>query len=80
MPKLSGSTSTSTGVAPASSMAATVAVAVWETVATPSPGPMPSAISPRVMASVPLATPRAKPAPVKAANSRSKASTSGPRI
>ena len=44
-------------MAPAARIAATVATAVCETVMTSSPGPMPSALSAKINASVPLATP-----------------------
>ncbi len=57
MRKSSARTSTKTGVAPVESMAITVGAAVFDTVITSSPGPMPSAWRPSLMAFVPLSTP-----------------------
>ncbi len=46
-------------MAPTARIAATVATAVCDTVMTSSPGPMPRALSAKIKASVPLATPTA---------------------
>ncbi len=52
----------------------------WLTVITSSPGPIPAAISAQCKAVVPLDTETAWGAPTHAANSRSKASASGPWV
>ena len=69
-----------TGVAPLMQIPVTVGNAVRSVVITSSPGPIPQAIRAIAIASVPLATPTAKPAPRNAASSDSNAETSGPRM
>jgi hypothetical protein len=73
-------TSAKTGVAPVYATALTVATKVIEGTTTSSPGPRPAAAQARCSAAVPLVTARAWRAPVKAANSRSNASVSGPML
>src|SRR5271156_2719528 len=75
-----GSTSTNTGVAPARTIALAEAKKLNAVVMTESPGFTPAATSASQRASVPDAQPTAYCAPVRAAISRSSASTSGPRI
>ena len=70
--------SANTGRAPAIMMASALYAADSGVVMTSSPGPMSSARRINAMASVPVPTPTACAAPVAAANSASKASTSGP--
>ena len=72
--------SANTGRAPAIMMANAVYAADNGVVMTSSPGPMPDARRINASASVPLPTPTACLAPEAAANSASKASTSGPRM
>ena len=60
---VSGSTSQKTGVAPVGGIASAEAQNVNDGTTTSSPGPTPSARSAIVIASVPLATPIAWPAP-----------------
>ena len=60
---VSGSTSQKTGVAPVAGIASADAQKVNDGTMTSSPGPTPSARSATVIASVPLATPIACPAP-----------------
>ena len=57
-----------------------VAMNEWLTVMTSSPGPTPAASSARCSAVVQLETAQACGAPTSAANSRSKAATSGPCV
>ena len=78
--KKSSSISTSIGVAPEDSIAETVATAVWETVITSSPIPIFNALNEISIASVPLATPIEKFAPIYSANSFSNEFTSLPSI
>ncbi len=78
--QVSGSTSQKTGVAPIVTTGSTVAKKLSEGTTTSSPGPTPRARSAIASASVPLATPTQCSAPIQAANSDSKASTSGPRM
>src|SRR6187402_641582 len=61
-------------------MALAVAMNEWLTVTTSSPGPTPRATSARCSAVVQLDTAQACGAPTAAANSRSKAATSGPCV
>ena len=61
-------------------MAFAVAMNEWLTVTTSSPGPTPTASSARCSAVVQLETAQACGAPTAAANSRSKAATSGPCV
>jgi len=70
--------SAKTGRAPVDMMASAVKAADSGDVMTSSPAPMPSARRMSASASVPLPTPTACRAPCAAANSASKASTSGP--
>jgi hypothetical protein len=67
-------------MAPQRSMAEMVATAVLDTEITLSPLPTPQARRANSRASVPLATPMASFAPNQAANSCSKAATSGPKM
>ena len=60
---VSGSTSQKTGRAPALTIASALAQKVKDGTTTSSPSPTPSAFSAMVIASVPLATPTAWPAP-----------------
>ena len=78
--KVSSSTSTKTGVAPQYRMALAVATKEWLTVTTSSPGSTPNASSARCSAVVQLDTAQAWAAPTAAANSCSKAATSGPCV
>ena len=75
---VSASTSTKTGVAPTWEMASVVAMNVIGTEMTSSPSPTPAARRANVSASVPVLTVAASAAPQNSANSRSRASTSGP--
>ena len=70
--------SANTGRAPAIMIASAEYAADSGEVMTSSPGPMPSARSASASASVPVPTPTACAAPHAAANSFSKASSSGP--
>ena len=74
------SMSAKTGVAPALTTAPAVAKKLTPGTITSSPGRTPRARRAIVSASVPLATPMQCRRPMKAANSDSKASTSGPRM
>ena len=60
---VSGSTSQKTGTAPVGGIASALAQNVNDGTITSSPGPTPNARSATVIASVPLATPTACPAP-----------------
>ena len=75
-----GSMSTKTGMAPIALMAVTLYIPALAVVSTSSPGESPSARRPISSASVPLATPTPYLTWQNAANSCSKASTSGPRM
>src|SRR3954471_22730678 len=77
---VSGSTSTKHGRAPTSVTASAVAMNELAGTITSSPGPIRSARSASARASVPEATPTAKRVPHASANSRSKLSTSSPRV
>ena len=72
--------STKTGRAPQWRIALAVAMNEWLAVITSSPGPTPTASSARCSAVVQLLTAQAWSAPTKAANSCSKAATSGPCV
>ena len=78
--KQTGQASTKTGVAPTRATQPAVAKKVNVGTNTSSPGPIPNAINASRIASVPEETPSACRAPVSASSSRSKASTSGPRM
>ncbi len=75
-----GSRSANTGVAPAIAIASPENAADNGDVITSSPGPIPSARRTSASASVPLPTPTACVVPHATANSRSNASSSGPRM
>src|SRR5579862_3221855 len=75
-----GSMSANTGTAPRRATASAVAKNVNEGQITSSPSPMPSASSAITIASVPFATPTVCSTPRYAAASRSKPSTSGPKM
>ena len=73
------SLSTNTGVAPRYTIGLTLATIVRVLTRTSSPGPTPTSRSARCSAAVPEQTATAWGAPIARANSRSKASTCGPR-
>ena len=77
---MTGSQSTKTGVAPAAETASGVAKKVLAGTMTSSPAPTPHAIKARWSAAVPFETPTHSRAPTYSANSRSNASTAGPRM
>src|SRR4051794_23921445 len=77
---VAGSMSAKTGVAPRRAIASAVALNVNAGQITSSPGPTPSASSTRTSASVPLAQLTVSCVPSSSAASRSKASTSGPKM
>ena len=77
MPNVRASTSTKTGTAPWWSTAIAVATKVKAGTMTSSPAWIPAPISARCSAAVPLLVARQYREPTKAANSRSRARTSG---
>src|SRR5215471_3341737 len=78
--KVSGSTSAKTGRAPARTMELALAKKLKGEVITSSPGEIPAAINASHNASVPEAQPIASLVAQREANSRSKATTSSPRM
>ncbi len=80
MLKVASSGSTGTGRAPTAETASQVAMNVLDGTSTSSPSPMPRAVRQRRSASNPFPTPTQPATPTKSANSRSKASHSGPRM